>query len=796
VGELPMMVQFVPRNRLVLLRPAAFVLLFAVLLFAGSLLVGCNNLLPDNAKQSPNVLDQTQSLDLLPRFPQSSGSGTANRSKDARASIYGGAANGADPLPAVTLEGAGPTASGDGYDLNFDSAPVATVAKVVLGDILGAGYIIDPRVQGIVTLTSGRPVPKSDILFVLESALRVSNVALVRETQGYRLVPSSEAVGAGHVDVAASGAQPQPGYGISVVPLRFVSAATLTKLLDNFATKPGSVRVDTSRNILILQGSGPERRSAVETVLSFDTDWMAGQTVGIFPVKHSAPEPLIAELEKIMDSGDGGLSQSLIKMQPIARQNAILVVAGKPALLKTAENWIRRLDNSELSSTGVKVYRVHYGDARYIAQILNEMFGTGGSSGTIDSASNQIAPAGGMSTSSSGLGGPAGGSPLGGSPLGGSSLGGNSLGGGLPGSTPGSNSMSPADRLIGGPQANRSASLENAAANGSPAFGNSHGGAAGNTLLPGVRITADVVNNSLLIYANEEDYRIIEGTLRQIDRPQLQVAFDATIAEVTLNDNLAYGVQFFLKSNNFGAPLDTGSVMNSIGGAVLSRVLPGFNLLIGAEATPQVVINALHSITDVKILSNPSLVVVDNGVATLQVGDQVPITTGTATVLSANNAVVNTINYQNTGIILRVIPRVSFNNNVKMDVEQEISNVSDTNTTGSLTPTISERKVKSTLTVADGQTVLLAGLVSETQTKTRSGIPGLDQLPGYIGDAFSNQNKTIARTELIIFIRPQIIRDSVDAHLVAEELRSKFKARVGAVTPKGKSSFELPIIER
>jgi general secretion pathway protein D len=139
---------------------------------------------------------------------------------------------------------------------------------------------------------------------------------------------------------------------------------------------------------------------------------------------------------------------------------------------------------------------------------------------------------------------------------------------------------------------------------------------------------------------------------------------------------------------------------------------------------------------------------------------------------------------------------VSFNNNVRLDIEQEISNVSTANATGTLTPTISQRKVKSTLTVADGQTVLLAGLISETQNKTRSGIPGLDQLPGYLGDAFATQNRTIQRTELIIFIRPQIIRDAVDAHLVAEELRAKFKARIGTVNPRGAPQFDPPIIAR
>ncbi|MBI2715621.1 MAG: type II secretion system secretin GspD [Rhizobiales bacterium] len=735
------------------------------------MLAACNNLIPDNAqKASPNILDQTQSIDLLPRFPEPSGPATANRSKDFRGVVYNGAADRADSTPVVTLEGAEPSASGDGYDLNFENAPVTTVAKVILGDILGTGYIIDPRVQGTVTLTSGRPVPKSEVLYVLESALRVSNVALVRESNGYRLVPGNEAVANGRLDVVtANSGRPQAGYGISVVPVRFVSAATLIKLLDSFATKPGAVRVDTARNMLLIQGTGPERRSAVETVLNFDTDWMRGQTVGIFPVRHSAPEPIIFEVEKIMDSGDGGISQSLVKMQPIARLNAILVVTSKPALLKTAETWIRRLDNSEISTTGVKVYRVRYGDARNIAQILNEMF-KGGSAGTIDTASSQIAPEGGVMTTTSG--------PVAAGPV-------------------GPPMPTPVARLTGGSTANRQPASENQlTGGGSRALSNPRGASARDTIMPGVRITADVTNNSLLIYANEEDYRVIEGALRQIDRPQLQVAFDATIAEVTLNDSLTYGVQFFLKSTNVGAPPDTGSAVNTIKDAVLSRVLPGFNILIGSEKTPQAVIDALHGVTDVKILSNPSLVVIDNGVATLQVGDQVPITTGTATVLTSNNAIVNTINYQNTGIILRVVPRVSFNNTVRLDIEQEISNVSNSSATGTLTPTISQRKVKSILTVADGQTVLLAGLISETQNKSRNGIPVLDQLPGYLGDVFSHQNKTAQRTELIIFIRPQIIRDSVDAHLVAEALRAKLKARVGTVSPRFPQGSSQPISVR
>ncbi len=235
--------------------------------------------------------------------------------------------------------------SGGGYDLNFENTPVATVAKVVLGDILATGYTIDPRVQGTVSLVSVRPVPKSDIVFVLENALRLSGVVLVHDTTGYRLTPLGDAVGAGRVDAVAG--NPEPGYGVSVVPLQYVSAQTILKLMDSFATKPGTVRADSTRNLLLIQGTGPERRNAVETAMSFDVDWMRGQSVGIYPLNNSAPEPLVAELEKIMDSGEAGLSQGVLKFQPVSRLNAIMVVSRKPALLQTAANWIKRLDRED-----------------------------------------------------------------------------------------------------------------------------------------------------------------------------------------------------------------------------------------------------------------------------------------------------------------------------------------------------------------------------------------------------------------------------------------------------------------
>jgi general secretion pathway protein D len=712
----------------------------------------------------PDVMDRIRGLDLAPRFPGPAETVSPNTPRSSRAAVYPGNSAGTVAEPAQGQAQADAPANGDGYDLNFENAPVATLAKVILGDILGVGYTIDPRVQGTVSLSSGRPVPKSDILFVLENALRLSNVALVHDRSGYRLLPAGEAVGTGSMDKLATA---QPGYGISVIPLRYVSAQTVIKLVDGFAVKPGLMRADAARNILILQGSGTERRNAIDIAASFDMDWMRGQSVGIFPVRNSTPEPIITEIEKIMDSGEAGLAQGMVKFQPVTRMNAVLVVSRKPEFLKAAGEWIARLDQSSTASTNLRVYRLRYGDARRVAALLTDVF-VGRTAGGLDSASAQIAPGAGQTSSSSG-------GPLAALSMPTSNAA-SAAGGGTGPSTFGASTRTPS---IGGAETGQSTSTPGNALGGDRGLlgGDNRGGTQGPGVLPGVRITADVANNSILVYASQEAHRVVQQTIRQIDRPQLQVAIDATIAEVTLNDHLTYGVQFYLSSKQAGLKPDQGSILNSLGGAVLAQQLPGFNFLVGNAAAPNLILDALHTVTDVRVLSNPSLVVLDNQPAILQVGDSVPISTGTATVLTANNTVVNTIDYRNTGIILRVVPRINTNGNVVLDIEQEISNVSPTSVANSLTPTVSQRKVKSSIAVQSGQTVLLAGLISDTENITRPGIPLLDEIPG-LGQVFAHKDKTVGRTELIIFIRPQIIRDAVDANVVAEELRSKMNGRL------------------
>jgi len=756
---------------------------------AGLLLLGaCNTTYLEQSKDEPqNAADIMRAADLRPRYPQPTGTVDTGGATPPKAFSFFGlpvppAATSQPPgsrdVEALAPAPADPTQpSGSqnveggvgGYTLNFENAPVSQVAKTVLGDILGVGYVVDPRAQGSISLSSGRPVDKKDMLYVLESALSANNLVMVRNASGYRIAPANEG-GVGAVDEGRGSDSAEPGFGLTVIPLQYVSGATLSKLLEGFATRPGAIRTDPSGKLLIVVGTGSERQSAVDTVRSFDVDWLRGQSVGMYPVQNSTPEPIVGELEKIMDSGDSGLGHGLVKFQPVSRLNSILVVASKPEFLRAAARWIYRLDEPSTSSASVKVYKVRYGDAKQIALLLQRIFVTNGGV-SAESPTNEIAPGSGVKamTAAQRL--------TGGLPGSSNSLGGSN---GLGSSSGLGNSTGSAPLGEGGPSRTATAQFGGVPVAALNSELNALGqGGSGEPQLPNVRITADVPNNSVLIYARPDEYKLVERTLIQLDRPKLQVAVDVTIAEVDLNDQLNYGVQFFLAggavSNTTGGQIPSlvNNVSTTTGSTTTGTGLSGgLNIIAGNPASPRVVINALSAITDVKILSNPSLVVVDNGDASFEVGDQVPVTTGSATVLSANNAIVNTVDYVNTGVILHVQPHVNYNGSVLLDIDQLVSTVPQNNT--SLTPTISQREVKSSISVISGQTVLLAGMIQDQQQKSRAGVPILSQLP-YVGAAFGTTGKSQVRTELIMFIRPTIIRDGADAAMVAEELRSKMR---------------------
>jgi general secretion pathway protein D len=742
-------------------------------------LAGCSTALQKQfgAYDGPDAASSTvRNADLSARFPATDEPSDRQAGESSKPLLFPGTEP-ESPPPASRDPGSSygvRTASlepvairGDGVEVNFEGADVPTVAKALLGDVLHLNFVVDPKVQGTVTLGSVGPIPRKDLLSTFESVLRMQNAAIVRDGKFMKIVPIPDA--AGHASVSAGAGE--PGFGVSVVPLRYISATTVAKTAESMLARPGAIRVDQARNLLLIQGTASERESALDMIQTFDVEWLRNQSVGVYPLKSTSPETMIEELERVFENREGGPGQGVISFQPISRMNAVMVVAKNPNMLKQTTQWVERLDRSDTSGTTLRSYRLKYGNAAQIAKILSNIFVSKGGTGG-DTPTNPIAP--GTTTAQSRL---------------------DSLDRGAQnGSTSGSSSGSTSGQSSGGsfgaasragaPIAAAFETFSNrkdsdaGAPGGADAFGGASGGSSSRGAFQNVRITPDNANNAIVVYANQEDHRIIEHAVHDFDRPRLQVAIEATVAEVTLTNQLAYGVQAFLTSKDLGLGTNKGSVgLFSAAQAVaqstlLQQVAPGANLVLGSAGQPRFVLNALSTITDVKVLSSPSIVALDNQPALLTVGNEIPITTSSATLLNnSTTPTVNTIEMRNTGVILKVLPHVNSNGTIELEVDQEISAVVNPDQQ-TLTPTISQRRVHSTVAVTSGQTVLLGGLISENDQKTKSGIPGLSEIK-FLGDLLGNTNGTKTRSEIIIFIRPQLIRNSVSARAVTEEFRDK-----------------------
>lgn len=623
------------------------------------------------------------------------------------------------------------------FTLNFENADIREVVHAVLGESLGLTYTVDPNVSGSVTVSSTQPLKRDDLIPMLEVVLQMNGANLVHDGPTYRVMLEGTGV-AGTADVGTARA----GYGITILPLRHVSAQTLISLIDGFGTRPGSIRAEAARNLLIILGNSADRKAAIEVAMTFDADWMQDQTVAVMPLRHAKPETVIPELERIFASRQGGVGADLVQFIPMQRMRAVLIVSPRRKIVEDARVWVRRLDveNPDLKAN-VQVYRVKYRDAQTLATLLNNLF-SGGGAGSADTPGSQIEP-GAQPVTSQGMTA------------------------GFQQNQSDSDDSDDDDLVAEGEEtgggSSQGVSPELATPTSPPTQAPSTGSA---------RIQADVANNSLVIYADLETRQQILAALQSIDVPQLQVAINVTMAEIRLNNELRYGIQFFLKSGDFGLGKNKGLISLFTGlSTSIGQNAPGFNFVLGSAKDPDVILSAFDSITDVQVLSSPSLVVVENETARFQVGDQIPIVTRTVTTIDDPAAPVsNEVEYRDTGIILNIKPRIAENGTVTLEIGQEVSNVASG--ANSLTPTISTRTVKSQIAVVDGQTVLLGGLISEQGTRDRSGLPGLNRTP-LLGGLFGQRSNTNNRTELIILIRPSVIRGSDDAQHVAEELRAR-----------------------
>ncbi len=686
------------------------------------------------ATQGPSALDRTlEGLSFeVPQAPElgereRAAGGGPPTAQETRPQVFLGQKVSPPPRPG----GAPVRRTPEGIQLNLQDADITEVAKVILGDILGVNFTIDPKVQGTVTIASARPLAERDLLGLLETVLRMNGAALVDLGGSYAVVPAERAIGRSEV-VPLGGEPPllRRGFGVAVVPLRFISAPTAANLIQPLVSRPEDIRIDEGRNILIIAADGIERQYVVDTLTSLDVDWMAGRSVGLFPLKRSTPEAIIPELEAVLLPPRIAGEEPLIRFLPVKRLNAVLAIGSDPQQIVRVETWVGRLDRGNTVGVQFYVYEVKNVPAEEMAKLLNAALAD---IEKLEAAGSVVAAA-----------------PPEAGPV----------------------EAGPAERP------------DTALAGETPAAAGTGTAKAG--LLRTVKIVADKATNKLLIRATPQIYDMIEATLRRLDRPALQVLIEATIVEVLLTDQLRYGVQYFLDTANLRAGFNTTGPAGTVPKTGLEPLglLPGFNFIYtGANAN--ITIQALSKITKLRVLSSPSVVVENNREARLNVGDDVPVVTrSSVSVTDPNAPIVNNVEYRSTGVILSVKPRINSEGVVSLSISQEVSRLATTGVqTLNNNPVIQQRKIASRVNVRSGQTVVLGGLIQDNDTRNKEKVPLLGDIP-VLGELFSSTNNTTARTELLVFITPRVVRNAEDARAVSEELRSRMRAFAPPKTPK------------
>jgi general secretion pathway protein D len=694
---------------------------------AGLTLSGCTP--PRSA--SVESMGQVDFSAKKPRKILTRGEGATLKShgQHARYEVFPGARgdwliDGQEPPPGVGAQEDGT------FTVNVDQATIAEAAKLILGETLGFNYVLDPRTQGTVTLVSNRPLSTRDLLSSFEAALRFANAALIQSNGSYKIVALQEVL-EGEMGKADTGTNVSDGYGVSAIPLRNVGGPALMEVLESFIARSGTVRASKVGNLILIRGPAEERRALVDVVLSFDVDWMKTQTTSIATLENGKADDVAAKLQTIFAEDTAAAGNNAIKIIPVARINGLIVIANSPEKVRRAMVWIKRLDKQSITDPNYFVYAVQNGNAVEIAKILQSTFGGDGADA---GATAEVAPDRETTQVS------------------------------MDQAPTNMDPSQPPDAQGQTPGATLGSGLTTASATSSAEQ------ATTSTLANGTRITPNPANNTLIIRATPHEYRKIQAMLRQIDAPAVQVLINTTIAEVTLNDQLRYGVQAYFKGDNVAGGYFGGS---QAGGLVLKPTLPGMNVLVGKIADPRVVIDALAGITTVRVVSSPSVLVLENETATIKVGDQVPIKVLSST--STDGGSTNdSFEYKDTGVILKVKPRVSANGMVTIDLGQELSTAFKTVGNVGENPTISQRVITSRVSVNDQQTVLLGGLINSSQEGDRQTVPGADRVP-VLGKFVGSTTKEGKRTELIVFMTPRIIRNAEEAAQESQDFRDKMK---------------------
>jgi general secretion pathway protein D len=656
-------------------------------------------------------------------------------------------------------------ASSGSATFNFEGESLQAVVKAILGDMLGQNYVIAPGVQGTVTLATPKPVSPAAAMSLLEMVLGWNNARMVYTDGRYNIVPADQAL-AGTVAPRTGSAETARGFEVRAVPLRYISATEMEKILKPYARPNAIVSVDNGRNLITLSGTRAELENYLRTVEIFDVDWMSSMSVGVFPLQSGKASKVVADLEKVFGEQSKSPVAGMFRFLPLEGANAVMVITSQPNYLDDIQQWLERVDSA---GAGVQLfsYELKYIKAKDLADRLAEAFGgrsSGGSQGNSGSGSmmpgtnpTEIKDSGvddNSGVSSAGIGGNKGGSN------GGSDTGDTGTGsGGL-----GSGSLS----LNQSGQGNGAVTLE----------------------VGGDRVGVSAVDetNTLLVRSTGAAWRSIKEVIERLDVMPLQVQIEAQVAEVNLTGDLQYGVSWYFENSipalagNTAADLHGRAINRTIWGDIAGSITPA-NVTTGTGGlgwtflgrNAAAVIRALDQVTDVRLLQTPSVVVRNNAEATFNVGSRIPIQSVTVNPgTGTGTTTISQVQYLDTGTILKVRPRITKDGMVFLDLVQEVStpgSVPDLN--GNVR--INTRRLKTEAAIQSGETIMLAGLIQDGATKSASGVPGLSRIP-IIGSLFGTQGSGTTRSEVIVLLTPTVIRNPQEARDLTDEYGRRFRA--------------------
>ena len=638
-------------------------------------------------------------------------------------------------------------------EFNFEGESVHAVVKAILGDMLGQNYIIAPGVQGTVTYVTSKPVSPAEALSVLEMVLGWNNARLLYSDGRYNIVPAETAMATGTVAPRTGGTVGARGFESRVVPLKYISATEMEKILKPYARPNSIINVDNGRNVITISGSRAELDNYLRTIEIFDVDWLSGMSVGVFPLQSGKAAKVVSDLEKVFGEQSKSPVAGMFRFMPLEGANAVMVITTQPDYLGQIEEWLERIDSAGQDAR-LYSYELKYIRARDLADRLSEVFGGSRSGGGDSGGSASLMP--GLTSGSIGDGG-----------LGKSNSDGLSAGSSLDGGSGGIGSDSGSGGI-----GNGGLSLD----------GGGRSGRSGGSVtleIDGTRVGVSAVEetNSLLVRTSPGAWKSIRDVIERLDVMPMQVHIEAQVAQVQLSGDLEYGVQWFIENGASGVEglPDVNAPTMPPKWSTFGGTLTGSGLawtLIKNDAAA--IIRALDSVSDVRLLQTPSVFARNNVEATLMVGDKIPISTVSVNPILGSDNSLTSVQYIETGTILKVRPRVTRDGTVFLEIVQEISAPSGT-TDNNGNPRISTRSLKTEAIAQDGDTVMLAGLINDGVERGVNGLPGLSRIP-IIGGLFGTQKSNTSRSETIVLITARIVRNTQEARDLTDEYGRRFRA--------------------